>query len=137
MDERRAAIRKCRKSFFLSRKEKKEKKEKEKQSLRLCFEQKQFRTRTPCLLFFHTHTPKRQDGKDKDKDEEYKDKDNQGRINFLPRELLRDHTTSYTQNMTMQVDKTLAASTASTAAHTKLTRLCDAVSEHYYIYLTM
>ncbi|KAG0321292.1 hypothetical protein BG000_003288, partial [Podila horticola] len=39
--------------------------------------------------------------------------------------------------MTMQVDKALVASTASTAAHTKLTRLCDAVSEHYYIYLTI
>ncbi|KAF9325783.1 hypothetical protein BG006_010754 [Podila minutissima] len=36
--------------------------------------------------------------------------------------------------MTMQVDNTPASSTTTA---TKLTRLCDAVSEHYYIYLTI
>ncbi|KAG0026066.1 hypothetical protein BGZ82_009675 [Podila clonocystis] len=39
--------------------------------------------------------------------------------------------------MTMQVDNTPPASTTTSTAPTKLTRLCDAVSEHYYIYLTI
>ncbi|KAF9379297.1 hypothetical protein CPB97_009048 [Podila verticillata] len=39
--------------------------------------------------------------------------------------------------MAMQVDKTPVTSTTTTTSPTKLTRLCDAVSEHYYIYLTI
>ncbi|KAG0352548.1 hypothetical protein BG005_008014 [Podila minutissima] len=39
--------------------------------------------------------------------------------------------------MAMQVDNTPASSTTTATAPTKLTRLCDAVSEHYYIYLTI